>query len=80
MPRLTKEEEIARIKGIKEYERSFLEGKDGNIAGVDEVGRGPFAGPVVTCAAIFPKESELLYVNDSKSSQRKSVQSFTQSS
>ena len=66
MPRLTKDEEIARIKGIKEYERSFLEGKDGNIAGVDEVGRGPFAGPVVTCAAIFPKESELLYVNDSK--------------
>ncbi|HBA63826.1 MAG TPA: ribonuclease HII, partial [Lachnospiraceae bacterium] len=36
------------------------------ICGIDEVGRGPFAGPVVAGAVILPKGCEILYVNDSK--------------
>jgi ribonuclease HII len=37
-----------------------------HIAGVDEAGRGPLAGPVVAAAVIFPKEVSIAGVNDSK--------------
>jgi len=37
-----------------------------NIAGVDEVGRGPLAGPVVTAAVILPKQFDLPGLTDSK--------------
>ena len=36
------------------------------IAGVDEAGRGPLAGPVAAGAAILPKDCQILYLNDSK--------------
>ena len=36
------------------------------ICGIDEVGRGPLAGPVVAGAVILPKDCDLLYLNDSK--------------
>ncbi|WP_425415017.1 ribonuclease HII [Pseudobacillus wudalianchiensis] len=36
------------------------------IAGIDEVGRGPLAGPVVAAAVVLPKDLELLGLNDSK--------------
>ncbi|MDT7016726.1 ribonuclease HII [Latilactobacillus curvatus] len=36
------------------------------IAGIDEVGRGPLAGPVVTAAVILPHDFDLWQVNDSK--------------
>ena len=36
------------------------------IAGTDEAGRGPLAGPVVAAAVILPKDAEILYLNDSK--------------
>ncbi|MCR3906525.1 MAG: ribonuclease HII [Tenericutes bacterium] len=36
------------------------------IAGVDEAGRGPLAGPVVAAAVILKKDAQLQYVNDSK--------------
>ena len=36
------------------------------ICGVDEVGRGPLAGPVVAGAVILPKDCDILYLNDSK--------------
>ena len=36
------------------------------ICGIDEVGRGPLAGPVVACAVILPEDEEILYLNDSK--------------
>lgn len=36
------------------------------IAGIDEVGRGPLAGPVVAAAVILPKDCKIRYLNDSK--------------
>ena len=36
------------------------------IAGVDEVGRGPLAGPVVTAAVVLPEDFDVLGVDDSK--------------
>ena len=41
------------------------------IAGVDEVGRGPLAGPVVAAAVILPKNCKIKGLNDSKRSQKK---------
>ena len=38
----------------------------GCLCGIDEVGRGPLAGPVVACAVILPKDHDILYLNDSK--------------
>jgi len=58
--------EIQRIKNISRYE-DFLYSKGCKyIAGIDEVGRGPLAGPVVTCAVILPKDCIIMGINDSK--------------
>lgn len=56
--------ELLRIENMCEYEKKYSEYE--YIAGIDEVGRGPLAGPVVTCAVILPKNARILYVNDSK--------------
>lgn len=56
--------EIARIDAMREYENRYPEYD--LICGIDEVGRGPLAGPVVACACILPKDCRILYVNDSK--------------
>ncbi len=58
------EKEIARTEGLMVYERQFAD--RGYLAGVDEVGRGPLAGPVMTAAVILPKDHPILYLNDSK--------------
>ena len=57
-------EEVLRIEKMREYEEKYNQFE--YIAGIDEVGRGPLAGPVVTCAVILPKGEKILYVNDSK--------------
>jgi ribonuclease HII len=49
-----------------EAERALWAQNIGRIAGVDEAGRGPLAGPVVAAAVIFPKEFVIDGVNDSK--------------
>ena len=49
---------------MKEYERKHAVCR--YICGVDEVGRGPFAGPVMAGAVILPADCEILYLNDSK--------------
>ena len=56
--------ELARTESIKQYENQY----DNYlyICGVDEVGRGPLAGPVVAGAVILPKDCDILYINDSK--------------
>ncbi len=66
---MTKEERLiaerARILAMKEYEIQYGD-THAFIAGIDEVGRGPFAGPVYAAAVILPKDEEILYLNDSK--------------
>ena len=47
---------------IYEHEYEHL----GYLCGIDEVGRGPLAGPVVACAVILPKDCNILWLNDSK--------------
>ena len=58
------EAEIERIQGMLVYEREY--GPYGILCGIDEVGRGPLAGPVVAGAVILPKDCQILYLNDSK--------------
>ena len=58
------EKELERIYNMKEYERANSDYE--YICGIDEVGRGPLAGPVVACAVILPKDCNILYINDSK--------------
>lgn len=58
------EAELKRLEGLKVYEKEYE--KFGYVCGIDEVGRGPFAGPVVACAVILPKDCNILYINDSK--------------
>ena len=60
--KLCKERE--RIENMRIYERKYAHFS--YICGIDEVGRGPLAGPVVAGAVILPKDCEILYLNDSK--------------
>ncbi len=56
--------ELERTEKLKRYEREYA-GYTA-ICGIDEVGRGPLAGPVVAGAVILPKDCDILYINDSK--------------
>lgn len=56
--------EVARTKAMMVYEEKYSD--YAYICGIDEVGRGPLAGPVVAGAVILPKDCKLLYLNDSK--------------
>lgn len=56
--------ELARTENLKKYEKEY--DSFCYIAGIDEVGRGPLAGPVVAGAVILPKDCDILYINDSK--------------
>lgn len=56
--------EVARTKAMMAYEEKYSD--YAYICGIDEVGRGPLAGPVVAGAVILPKDCKLLYLNDSK--------------
>lgn len=49
-----------------DYDNQFKRNDSDLICGIDEVGRGPLAGPVLTAAVIFPKDSFILDINDSK--------------
>lgn len=57
-------EEVNRTEQMKQYEKKYEH--LGYVCGIDEVGRGPLAGPVVACAVILPKDCQILYLNDSK--------------
>ncbi len=56
----------ARLSEMLTYERRLWESGCKFVAGVDEVGRGPLAGPVVSAAVILPQDFKLLGVDDSK--------------
>jgi len=51
---------------MKSFERNARERGYGNIAGIDEAGRGPLAGPVVAAAVILPPDYEHAEIRDSK--------------
>lgn len=53
-------------ENLKNFDRSFLTKEINLIAGVDEAGRGPLAGPVVAAAVIFDNETIIKGINDSK--------------
>ena len=56
--------EKERIRGLWKYEEEYS--AYAHICGIDEAGRGPLAGPVAAGAVILPKDSPILYINDSK--------------
>ena len=67
--------EKERIKGMREFENGLVREALGSsvsdsdvivIAGIDEAGRGPLAGPVAAGACILPADHDILYLNDSK--------------
>ena len=59
-------DEDKRLEGMLAYEKECYARGMELIAGVDEVGRGPLAGPVVAAAVILPKGSKIPGLNDSK--------------
>lgn len=61
-----KEKEQQRLEQLKEIETALHQKGVGNIAGIDEAGRGPLAGPVVVAAVVMPEDSMIEGVNDSK--------------
>jgi ribonuclease HII len=56
----------ASAMDLLEYETKAVAGGYKNIAGVDEAGRGPLAGPVVAAAVIFPAKIDIAGLDDSK--------------
>ena len=67
---MTKEERLEnqrkRLAEMKSEEAALHEEGFRIIAGVDEVGRGPLAGPVVAAAVVLPENFSVLGVDDSK--------------
>lgn len=58
------EKEKLRMEQMMQFEHKYEH--LGYLCGIDEVGRGPLAGPVVAGAVILPKDCDILYINDSK--------------
>ena len=59
------EKELARLAELSKIDRKYWD-QGLVLAGMDEVGRGPLAGPVVVGCVVMPPEPLLPYVNDSK--------------
>ena len=49
---------------MKKFDRKYLNKDVKYLAGVDEAGRGPLAGPVVAAAVIFNKNTQIKIIND----------------
>ena len=59
-------DEDCRLEQMLRYEKELYQAGYRAIAGIDEVGRGPLAGPVVAAAVILPPECKIKGLNDSK--------------
>lgn len=65
--RLAKEAaQVAKYQEMMVFEQAFYEQGHRFIAGIDEVGRGPLAGPVVACAVILSPDHPIYGLDDSK--------------
>ena len=77
---MTKAERLElAIKRTEELRRPEIELMDKGyslIAGVDEVGRGPLAGPVVAAACIFDRDVDIVGIDDSKKLSEKKREQF----
>ncbi|MDE6026328.1 MAG: ribonuclease HII [Lachnospiraceae bacterium] len=60
------DKEVSRTNKMYSFEDKYAHMGMKYICGIDEVGRGPLAGPVVTCAVILPQDEKILHLNDSK--------------
>jgi len=65
-------DELLRLKEISRYEDYYFDSGLKTVAGLDEVGRGPLAGPVVACCVVFKKGTIIEGVGDSKKLSEKS--------
>ena len=59
-------DEDLRLEHMLRYEKELYQADYQAIAGIDEVGRGPLAGPVVTACVILSKNCKIKHLNDSK--------------
>ncbi len=59
-------DELDRLQKMLSYEKELHFLGFENVCGIDEVGRGPLAGPVVSACVIMPKDVTIVGVNDSK--------------
>ena len=70
MPRLTKEQDVARVRALFAFDEQIAKevaGKENAIIlGIDEVGRGPVAGPVAAGGVVWEAPTYVQYLNDSK--------------
>ena len=60
------EKELLRLAELSKIDKTYWDQPGVILAGMDEVGRGPLAGPVVVGCVVMPPEPLLPYVNDSK--------------
>ncbi len=67
--------ELERLYNITLYERKYRSMGLEYIGGIDEVGRGPYAGPVVTACVILPPDCLIEGINDSKKLSAKNAMS-----
>lgn len=65
-----------KLQTMQIYERDLRAAGKRYIAGVDEVGRGPLAGPVVAACVILPEDFDVLGVDDSKKLSEKKREQF----
>lgn len=71
-------DEDCRLEQMLRYEKDLYKAGYQAIAGIDEVGRGPLAGPVVAAAVILPPECKIKGLNDSKKIPKKKHQEIYQ--
>lgn len=61
-----KKQSLAKLDALMQYEKRVVSNGYRLIAGIDEVGRGPLAGPVVAACVVMPLDDIILGINDSK--------------
>lgn len=64
--RSREQQEVLRISELWRQEQKLWSEGYRSVAGIDEAGRGPLAGPVVAAAVVFPRQLHITGVNDSK--------------